>query len=98
MTGCDDPTDVMRGGELHAGEYLSKPVSPNLLLNRAKRLLAAPGASYGFGELTDIGRALEAAATHRNAAAVEALLDRIEWYVGILRPSPEHPGDPIFET
>jgi len=40
LTGCDDPTDVMRGSELHADEYLGKPVSPNILLNRVKRVLS----------------------------------------------------------
>jgi CheY-like chemotaxis protein len=40
LTGCDDPTDVMRGSALYADEYLGKPVSPNLLLNRVKRLLS----------------------------------------------------------
>ena len=40
LTGCDDLTDVMRGAELRAEEYLSKPVSPKLLLDRVKRLLS----------------------------------------------------------
>jgi CheY-like chemotaxis protein len=40
LTGCDDPADVMRGSELQADEYLGKPVSPNILLNRVKRLLS----------------------------------------------------------
>jgi CheY-like chemotaxis protein len=40
LTGCDDLTDVMRGAELRADEYLSKPVSPKLLLDRVKRLLS----------------------------------------------------------
>ncbi|HEV3329875.1 MAG TPA: response regulator [Bryobacteraceae bacterium] len=41
LTGCDDPTDVARGSELQADGYLGKPVSPNVLLNRVKRLLAS---------------------------------------------------------
>jgi CheY-like chemotaxis protein len=40
LTGCDDPADVMRGSELHADQYIAKPVSPNVLLNRVKRLLS----------------------------------------------------------
>lgn len=43
LTGSDDPSDVMRGSELRADEYLGKPVSPNILLNRAKRLLSTHG-------------------------------------------------------
>jgi CheY-like chemotaxis protein len=41
FTGCDDPADVMRGSKLRADDYLGKPVSPNLLLNRVKRLLSS---------------------------------------------------------
>ena len=40
LTGCVDPSDVMRGSALRADEYLGKPVSPNLLLNRVKRALS----------------------------------------------------------
>jgi len=40
LTGCDDPADIMRGSELHADQYIAKPVSPNVLLNRVKRLLS----------------------------------------------------------
>jgi DNA-binding response OmpR family regulator len=40
LTGSDDPADIMRGSQLHADDYLSKPVSTNILLNRVKRLLA----------------------------------------------------------
>jgi DNA-binding response OmpR family regulator len=39
LTGCDNPNDIVHGSELHADEYLSKPVSTNILLNRIKRLL-----------------------------------------------------------
>jgi CheY-like chemotaxis protein len=41
LTGCDDPTDIMRGSDLCADQYVAKPVSPNILLNRVKRLLAS---------------------------------------------------------
>lgn len=40
LTGCDDPADVRRGSALHADQYITKPVSPNILLNRVKRLLS----------------------------------------------------------
>jgi CheY-like chemotaxis protein len=40
LTSCDDVTDVMRGAELRADEYLSKPVSSKRLLDRVKRLLS----------------------------------------------------------
>lgn len=40
LTGCDDPADIRRASELHADQYITKPVSPNLLLNRVKRLLS----------------------------------------------------------
>jgi CheY-like chemotaxis protein len=41
LTGCDDPADIMRGSELRADQYIAKPVSPNILLNRVKRLLSS---------------------------------------------------------
>jgi len=41
LTGCDDPADIMRGSDLHADQFIAKPVSPNILLNRVKRLLAS---------------------------------------------------------
>ena len=47
LTGCDDLTDVMRGAELRADEYLSKPVSPKRLLDRVKRLLSAGAGNAG---------------------------------------------------
>ncbi|MBZ5617412.1 MAG: response regulator [Acidobacteriia bacterium] len=40
LTGCDDSSDVLRGSELDADEYLGKPVSPTLLLNRVRRRLS----------------------------------------------------------
>ena len=62
-------------------------------LRKAGHNLKGTGAAYGFAELTDIGRALEAAANDDNAAAAEALLDQIESYISIVRPSPEQRGD-----
>ncbi len=59
-------------------------------LRKAGHNLKGTGAAYGFAELTDIGRALEAAAKDDNAAAIEALLDQIDSYIGMVRPSPEH--------
>jgi CheY-like chemotaxis protein len=44
LTGSDDANDVKRGASLRADDYLTKPVRPNVLLNRVKRLLA-PGGS-----------------------------------------------------
>lgn len=43
LTGCDEPADVARAAALHADEYLVKPVSPNVLLNRLRKLLAGCG-------------------------------------------------------
>jgi CheY-like chemotaxis protein len=41
LTGCDAPDDIVRGSRLHADDYLSKPVSANILLNHVKRLLTS---------------------------------------------------------
>ena len=41
LTGCDDPVDIVRASELHANEYLAKPVDPNVLLTRTRRLIAS---------------------------------------------------------
>ena len=41
LTGCDDTQEVSRGAELGADDYLVKPLSPTVLLNRVKRLLSA---------------------------------------------------------
>jgi CheY-like chemotaxis protein len=69
LTGCDDPTDVVRGSELHADEYLCKPVSPNLLLNRVKRLLSTHARSVGHepARLAD-ARVKRLLATHAHSA------------------------------
>ncbi len=41
LTGCDEDAEVSRGSELRADDYVVKPVSPTVLLNRIKRVLAA---------------------------------------------------------
>ena len=56
LTGCDQDTEVARATELHADDYLIKPLSPTVLLNRVRRLLAAaprrksPGVAPVSGE------------------------------------------------
>ena len=62
-------------------------------LRKAGHNLKGTGAAYGFAELTDIGRALEAAAKDQNAAAADALLDQLESYISIVRAAPGHRGD-----
>lgn len=47
--------------------------------------LGGTGGAYGFSELTDAGRSLEAAAKDNNAEAVEAQLDRIDLYLSLIR-------------
>jgi HPt (histidine-containing phosphotransfer) domain-containing protein len=54
---------------------------------KAGHNLKGTGMAYGFAEITDIGRALEAAAKSADAGAIEILLDRIDSYVGIVRPA-----------
>ncbi len=41
LTGCDESEDVDRASALRADDYLLKPLSPTVLLNRIRRLLAA---------------------------------------------------------
>lgn len=43
LTACDEPADVLRGSSLRADDYLVKPVSANVLLNRVKRMLSRAG-------------------------------------------------------
>jgi CheY-like chemotaxis protein len=62
-------------------------------LRKAGHNLKGTGAAYGFAELTDLGRALEAAAKDDNAAAAEAFLDQIESYISIVRPLPQQQRD-----
>jgi CheY-like chemotaxis protein/HPt (histidine-containing phosphotransfer) domain-containing protein len=49
--------------------------------------LKGTGTAYGFTEITNIGRSLEAAAKNGDARAIEILLDQIDGYLGIVRPS-----------
>ena len=55
-------------------------------LQKAGHNLKGTGSAYGFSELTDIGRALEAAGKGRDAAAVEGLLDQMDAFIGMVRP------------
>jgi CheY-like chemotaxis protein len=41
LTGCDEPADITRGSHLNADQYITKPVSPNILLSRVKKLLSS---------------------------------------------------------
>jgi len=61
-------------------------------LRKAGHNLKGMGQAYGFGELTDIGRALETAAKDGDTGSIEILLDQIDAYINIVRPSPEHRG------
>lgn len=55
-------------------------------LQKAGHNLKGTGSAYGFSELTDIGRALEAAGKGRDAAAVEGLLDQMDAFICMVRP------------
>ncbi len=55
-------------------------------LGKGGHNLKGTGAAYGFAELSDIGKALEMAAKENDPAACGLLLDRIESYLGIVRP------------
>jgi HPt (histidine-containing phosphotransfer) domain-containing protein len=55
-------------------------------LRKAGHNLKGAGAPYGFAELTDAGRAIEAAAKVGDAPAIEILLDQVEWYISIVQP------------
>jgi CheY-like chemotaxis protein len=59
------------------------------VLAKAGHNLKGMGAAYGFSELTDIGRAIEAAVKEADAALIEDLLAQIDTYIGLVRPSPE---------
>lgn len=63
---------------LEAGEYETLATSGHNL--------KGTGAAYGFGELTDLGRALEAAAKSEDEAALSDLLGRMQAYVSAARP------------
>lgn len=55
-------------------------------LQKAGHNLKGTGSAYGFSELTDIGKALEAAGKARDGAAVEGLLDQMDAFIGMVRP------------
>ncbi len=56
-------------------------------IRKAGHNLKGTGAAYGFAEITHIGRSLEAAAKGGDAGAIEILLDEIDSYLAIVRPS-----------
>jgi CheY-like chemotaxis protein/HPt (histidine-containing phosphotransfer) domain-containing protein len=64
---------------LHEGDFAA--------IRKAGHNLKGTGAAYGYAEITDIGRSLEAAAKEGDAVAVEALLDQMDSYIGIVCPS-----------
>lgn len=55
-------------------------------LDKIGHNLKGTGAAYGFGELTELGRSLEAAARSEDIGAAENLLDQMEAYISIARP------------
>jgi CheY-like chemotaxis protein len=59
--------------------------------------LKGTGAAYGFAEITEIGRALEAAAKDEDAISIEFLLEQIDSYISTVRPSPQHRADGAAE-
>ena len=65
LTSCNDPTDIMRGSELRADDYLTKPVNPCLVLNRVKRLLSRRGRSTRCWAHTPANSANSAGALRR---------------------------------
>lgn len=63
--------DVKRAREhLHAAQFEN--------LRRIGHAMAGSGASYGFAEISELGRALEAAAMRDDAEACSMLVDRVE--------------------
>ena len=61
-------------------------------IRKAGHNLKGTGAAYGYAEITDIGRSLEAAAKDGDAVAVESLLDQMSSYIGIVCASPGRGG------
>ena len=57
-------------------------------LRKAGHNLKGTGVAYGFGGLTEIGRAMEAAAGDGNIASARNLIDQIVSYIGAVAPSP----------
>jgi len=46
MTACVNDAEVKRGSALHADDYIAKPVSPTVLLNRIRKLLLPAGSVF----------------------------------------------------
>jgi CheY-like chemotaxis protein/HPt (histidine-containing phosphotransfer) domain-containing protein len=98
-----DPESAPEMAELRAG-YLDRRQAEVLVLERALQEgdfaailkaghnLKGTGLAYGFAEISDIGRALERAAKGADSGAIKTLLDRIDSYVEIVRPS-DHTGE-----
>ena len=57
-------------------------------LKTAAHNLKGTGAAYGFAELTELGRALEAAAQEGDALRAEVLLSKTEFYLGLVSRQP----------
>jgi CheY-like chemotaxis protein len=73
-----------RREEVHALEQALQERDFAAIL-KAGHNLKGTGAAYGYGEITDIGRSLEAAAKEADAPAIESLLGRIDSYLDIVR-------------
>jgi CheY-like chemotaxis protein/HPt (histidine-containing phosphotransfer) domain-containing protein len=98
-----DPESAPEMAALRAG-YLDRRQAEVLVLSRALQEgdfaailkaghnLKGTGMAYGFAEISDIGRALEAAAKGADAGAIKILLDQIDSYVELVRPS-DNTGD-----
>lgn len=56
---------------------------------KAGHNLKGTGTAYGFEEITDIGRSLEASAKDGDSSAIDTLLEQLDCYIGIVRASPE---------
>jgi HPt (histidine-containing phosphotransfer) domain-containing protein len=64
---------------VHVGDFAA--------IRKAGHNLKGTGAAYGFAEITEIGRSLEAAAKDGDAGAAETFLDQLDSYIGVVQPS-----------
>jgi len=66
---------------LHDGDFAA--------IRKAGHNLKGTGTAYGFEEITEIGRSLEAAGKDGDTFAIETLLDQMDSYIGVVRaPQP----------